>query len=91
MKQIIEIREVSRYSFTNDTTGQLIEGLTIQYDEPIQNNPNKKGLERIKMRSYNLLLFDKITVIPGRYEVDFHIKPHKNGVQMIIDDINLVK
>lgn len=91
MKQIINVREVSRYSFTNEETGQLIEGITIQYEEPIHNNPNKKGLERIKMSSNNISLYDKITIIPAKYEVVFHVKPARNGVKMIVDDINLVK
>lgn len=91
MKQVVEIREVSRFSFKSDKTGGLIEGITIQYEEQIHNDTNKKGLERIKMTSHNISLYDKISIIPARYEVIFHVKPTKNGVKMILDDINLIK
>ena len=91
MRQIIEIKEVSRYSFVDKETGQLIEGVVIQYEEPICNNPNKKGLERIQMKSQNMSLYEKVSVIPAKYEVDFHIKPMRNGVQIVVDDINLLK
>ena len=91
MKQIIEVKEVSKYSFVDKETGQLIEGVVIQYEEPIHNNPNKKGLERIQMKSQNMSLYEKVNVIPAKYEVDFHIKPMRSGVQIVVDDINLVK
>jgi hypothetical protein len=69
MKQIVEIREVSKFSFTDEKSGNLIEGITLQYEENVSNNPNKKGLERVIMKSSNMKLFEKIDLLPAKYEI----------------------
>lgn len=90
MKMDVNVKTVSRYSFTNETTGELIQGTKITYEGDPVNTDTKKGIELIQLTSNDPKHFDEFTKVPGRYEVEFHIQPAKSGVKMVYDRAKLI-
>lgn len=71
---------VKRYSFENRQSGEKVVGCKVSYlDEKVPStNPNEKGYPTLEI-SCPYEMFDKFTVVPGKYDLNFTMKPGKNN------------
>lgn len=90
MEKIIVLAS-NPWRFRDKDTGELREGVTVEYLplEPV-NEGSKVGYFGMK-ETVDILLKDKLTVVPGFYNIDFGMKQDKNRKAMLyIKDLKFV-
>lgn len=82
----------SRYSFPDKATGKLVERATVQYLSPNPvDEPDKKGIPANTVPC-PYPLCEKLTHIPGQYDLTFAAIPDNRGrPQMTLVDAKLVE
>ena len=76
------ILSARRYSFTDAASDRDVNGFIVDYvdpEPPATSEPAKKGLYVLQVTTQKLELWDKLTVLPGLYHVDFAMRPGKNN------------
>jgi len=76
---VMLVLSVSRWKFAQDGTGEVVEGVSLQYvGEPESPKQNSRGTSPMKITApldqYNV--FDKV---PAYYDIDFSIVPGTGG------------
>lgn len=90
----VKILYANRFRFPDQKTGEMVERATVQYLSTVQvsdNDGKQKGVPAVTVPCpYRLV--DKLTQLPGDYEVQFSITPDGKGrPQQRLEDANLVK
>jgi hypothetical protein len=77
--QTVTVIYAKRYSFTNRETGELVEGVTVQYlPDEIANKPDEKGQQPVKL-SMPVGNWNQVESVPGKYDMDFDFVPDSRG------------
>lgn len=83
MKMTVNVLTVSRYSFEDDNK-RKIEGTKIMYEGSNVSTDTKKGVEVLQLNSDSSRSFEDFTQVPGKYDIEFELKPGMNGqVKMV--------
>ena len=83
MKQNCIVVFANPYSFTDERTGDVRKGVSVQYLltdtlKPVQNDDNSRGT-RISKSSIDFEKAPHIQAVPGIYECEFGMKSTSNG------------
>lgn len=77
MQETKEVFHVSRYSFTNSETGELVRGSKVSFCDSRDNDDDNRGFKIITMNApYEA--FDVIQNIPGKYLFTYRKKTYQN-------------
>ena len=74
-----------KFDFSNES-GQQIAGVSIWYLDPLQVNGsiNEKGLQPMKVSVLKPELFQKLTKVPGKYDLQFSQRPGSDGKPKLV-------
>ena len=77
---------VKKYDFVQEGTGEVFQGMNITaLDMAVnENESDKKGIFPMKIKSPDIKLFDRFSVFPAYYEIDFTMKPDSKGNPVIV-------
>ena len=77
---------VKKYDFAQEGTGEVFQGMNITaIDTSVnENEPDKKGVFPMKIKSPDINLFDRFTVFPAYYDIKFTMKPDGKGNPVVV-------
>lgn len=68
-----------RYDFKDETTGRLVQGVTLQYlTADVENNDNDKGCMLFTITAPSEV-WGQLQSVPGVYDMEFKQRPGKGG------------
>lgn len=69
---------VKKYSFAQEGTGQIVEGVTVHYCDEPEVKEESKGLFPMKITA-PIEAFKDFTTVPGLYDMKLSLKPDAKG------------
>ncbi len=87
MKDTVLILKVSRYSMTDEKTGELIEGTKVTYCQSLESTQkqNSLGVE-ILTGTMPYEAYESFTQLPAFYDVEFRMKSNSKGQAVLVPE-----